>query len=164
GSSASSEPAGTSSRDFSQVSQAAMTSHSAASSRRTLRAPSITARYCSTKARIEIFARSTFCARARSSSRSNGPSNPSSFSSRLSPAGAAWLSLRPALLPASLMVPGEPEGQAEPLGQNVFQHIADRVDAEHVGQHQNDDNDNDQAVALQAGPGAGERFGQEAND
>src|SRR4029077_20683355 len=41
-------------------------------------------RYCSAKASTEIFARSTFCVRAKINSTSSGPSNPSSATTRAS--------------------------------------------------------------------------------
>src|SRR5690242_20633156 len=112
---------------------------------------------------MEIFARSTFCARARSSSRSIGPSNPSSLSTRLSPGGsigtgggAAAVSDGSSIEPFDVL-PGEPEDRPEGPREDTVQRLADRIEANQARQDEHSQQDQDDANPLELRPNPRER-------
>src|ERR1700722_16153698 len=96
---------------------------------------------------MEIFAKSTFCDRARSSSRSIGPSNPSNRRTRFSegPSGAAMSD--DVSIDAIDVTAGQPEQGPERPGEDVFQGLPHGIEAaDQPGQdeyHHQDDHDAD---------------------
>src|ERR1700712_1957473 len=93
---------------------------------------------------MEIFARSTFSDRARSSSRSIGPSNPSSRSRRFSglppstelsaPGGGGVAMSDKAAIHSIEVMSSQPEQGAERPGQHPFQRLSDGVEADQARQ------------------------------
>ena len=126
------------------------------------------ARYCSASARIEIFVRSTFCSRARLSSRSIGPSNPSRSRTSAGSPSRRRLRRRPPDRrldhpPCPVIVSTKPISASRRHPDQPSQHIDPEPAARRsIGQHEQQQQDQ-HAVGLEPGERPRQEIRQDAD-